>query len=108
MSKLISLDFSPEDLQTIQDMAACNFSPSQIALQLGVKRQTFLSIYNDKESEVREAYEAGVLGTTLAIMTKQKELAESGNITATQIFLKEKDRIEFENIKRKTFFGDDA
>lgn len=108
MTKLISLELSPDDLDTVQSMAACNFSPGQIALQLGIKKQTFLAVYNDPVSEVREAYEAGVLSTTLEIMSKQKELAESGNITAAQIFLKEADKINFENIKRKTFFGDDA
>jgi len=108
VSNLIPISVSFEDMETIKNMAACNFSPSQIALQLGIKRQVFLSLYNDKESDVRQAYDAGVLGTTLAIMEKQKELAESGNITAAQIFLKEADKIEFENIKRKTFFGDEA
>ncbi len=108
MNSLITLSLSPEDLETIKEMAACNFSPGQIALQLGVKRQAFLSIFNDKESDIRQSYDAGKLGTTFAIMSKQKELAESGNITAAQIFLKEADRIEFENIKRKTFFGNEA
>lgn len=108
MSDLISFNVSPDNLETIQSMAACNFSASQIALQLGVKKQYFLKVWNDKESEVREAYDAGVLQTKLSIMGKQKELAEGGNITAAQIFLKEADKIEFENIKRKVFFGDEA
>lgn len=106
MNKLATIQLDDETLATIMNMAACNFSPGEIALQLGVKKSLFLKLFNDSDGEIREAYNAGKLSTTLAIMDKQKELAESGNITAAQIFLKESDRIEFENIKRKTFFGE--
>lgn len=94
-----------EILNTIQDMAACNFSPGEIALQLGVKKALYLKFHNDLNSDIRQAYDAGKLKTTLAIMGKQKELAESGNITAAQIFLKESERIEIENKKNHCFFG---
>jgi hypothetical protein len=99
-----SIFISEEDLATIQNMAACNYGPSEIALQLGVKKKSFLALFHEQESEVRQAYDSGKLSTTFAIMGKQKELAEGGNITAAQIFLKESERIEFENWKRKIFF----
>lgn len=107
MSNYLPIIISDDDLATIQNMSACNFSPGQIALQIGVDKKAFLQLYNNKASDVREAYEAGKLATTFAIMNKQKELAEGGNITAAQIFLKESERVDFENIKKRAYFGED-
>lgn len=107
MSNYLPIHISDEDLDTIQNMAACNFAPSDIALQIGVDKKPFLQLFANKESDVRQAYDAGKLKTTLAIMSKQKELAESGNITAAQIFLKESERIDFENLKKLVYFGED-
>ena len=76
-------------------------------MQIGVDKKSFLQLFANKESDVRQAYDAGKLNTTLAVMSKQKELAESGNITAAQIFIKESERIEFENLKNRVYFGED-
>ena len=107
MSNYLPIHISDEDLDTIQNMAACNFAPSDIALQLNVDKKSFLVLFNNKESDVRQSYDAGKLSTTFAIMSKQKELAEGGNITAAQIFLKESEKIEFENLKKLVYFGED-
>ena len=106
MSEYLPIIISDEDLNVIQNMAACNFAPSEIALQIGVDKKAFLQLYHKKESDVCLAYEAGKLKTTFDIMNKQKELAEGGNITAAQIFLKESERIEVENIKKRVYFGE--
>lgn len=106
MSEYLPIPISDEDLNVIQNMAACNFAPSEIALQIGVDKKAFLQLYQKKESDVRQAYDAGKLKTTFDIMNKQKELAEGGNITAAQIFLKESERIEVENIKKRVYFGE--
>lgn len=106
MSEYLPIVISDEDLNVIQNMAACNFAPSEIALQIGVDKKAFLQLYQKKESDVRQAYDAGKLKTTFDIMNKQKELAEGGNITAAQIFLKESERIEVENIKKRVYFGE--
>lgn len=103
----LPIHISDEDLETVFNMAACNYAPSDIALQLNVDRKSFLVLFNDKESDVRQSYDAGKLSTTFAIMSKQKELAEGGNITAAQIFLKESEKIEFENLKKLVYFGED-
>ena len=107
MDKLLPIHISDEDLETVFNMSACNYAPSDIALQLGVDKKSFLALFNDKESDVRQSYDAGKLSTNFAIMGKQKELAEGGNITAAQIFLKESERIEFENLKKLVYFGED-
>jgi hypothetical protein len=105
--KGLPIHISDEDLETVFNMAACNYAPSDIALQLGVDKKSFLALFNNKESDVRQSYDAGKLSTNFAIMGKQKELAEGGNITAAQIFLKESERIEFENLKKLVYFGED-
>ena len=105
MSKFLPIHISEEDLGTIHNMAACNYAPSDIALQLGVDKKSFLVLFNNKESDVRQSYDAGKLSTTFSIMSKQKELAEGGNITAAQIFLRESERIDIENIKNRLLFG---
>ena len=107
MNNLLPVHLDESEIQTIQDMAACNFAPGEIALQLCMDKKIFLQHFNDKESEVRQAYDAGKLATTFAIMTKQKEHAEGGNITAAQIFMKESERLEFENLKKLVYFGED-
>lgn len=107
MDKLLPIHISDENLETVFNMAACNYAPSDIALQLGVDKKSFLVLFNNKESDVRQSYDAGKLSTTFAIMSKQKELAEGGNITAAQIFLKESEKIEFENLKKLVYFGED-
>ncbi len=107
MSNLLPIHLDENEILTVMNMAACNFAPSEIALQLCVDKKAFLHYFNDKDSEVRQAYDAGKLQTNLAIMSKQKELAESGNITAAQIFLKESEKIEFENLKNHVYFGED-
>jgi len=101
----LPIHISDEDLETVFNMAACNYAPSDIALHLGVDKKLFLALYNNKESDVCQSYNAGKLSTNLAIMSKQKELAEGGNITAAQIFLRESERIEVENIKNRLLFG---
>lgn len=105
--KLLPIHISDENLETVFNMAACNYAPSDIALQLNVDKKSFLVLFNNKESDVRQSYDAGKLSTTFAIMSKQKELAEGGNITAAQIFLKESEKIEFENLKKLVYFGED-
>lgn len=105
--KLLPIHISDENLETVFNMAACNYAPSDIALQLNVDKKSFLVLFNNKESDVRQSYDAGKLSTTFAIMSKQKEHAEGGNITAAQIFMKESERIEFENLKKLVYFGED-
>jgi|GEM_PF-1114056 len=106
---LIELKFSDEEITQVMDLAACNYSPEKVAMQLDMDKKAFLAIWYNKESEVRMAYEAGKLKATFMIMNKQRELAESGNITAAQIFLKESDKIEKAAIRDRILYqGIDA
>ena len=102
------LDFlTEEETKTIMDMAACSFTTTSIAKALGYSHKDFLKQWLDKRSVVREAYDAGKLLADFQVINKQRELAESGNITAAQIFLKETKEREIANIRDK-ILKDDA
>ena len=99
---------SDDEIQTIEDLAAVNYSPEKIALYLQVDKRAFLEVWYDHDSEVRMAYDKGQLQSEFLINQKQLELAKSGNITAAQIFLKEAERIKIENIRNRILFGDET
>jgi hypothetical protein len=103
----LELKFSEEEMTSIEDLAACNYSPEKIALYLDVDKKAFLQTWNNAESYVRKAYDRGKLVAEFSINQKQKELAVSGNITAAQIFLKESKENEINNIRNRILFGDD-
>ena len=105
--KLLDLKFSEEEYTAIYDMAGCNYSPEKVAMNLEVDKKAFLQLWYDKNSEVRKQYDRGILIAEFNINNKQKELAEKGNITAAQIFLKEAEKNEVNNIRNRILFGDD-
>lgn len=96
-----------EEIDTIIAMASCNFTVVNIAKALGYKPEVFLKEWMDKRSSVREAYDQGKLLVDFNVLNKQRELAESGNITAAQIFLKETRERQIANIRDK-ILKDDA
>ena len=103
----LPLKFSEEEYTAIHDLAGCNYSVEKIALYLEVDKKAFLQLWFDKDSEVRRHYDRGQLLAEFNINNKQKELAEKGNITAAQIFLKEAESTKIENIRNRILFGDD-
>jgi hypothetical protein len=105
--KLLDLKFSEEEFTALEDLAGCNYSPEKIALYLDVDKSAFMRLWYQKESTVRMAYERGKLVSEFNINNKQKELANAGNITAAQIFLKEAEKNEVNNIRNRILFGDD-
>jgi hypothetical protein len=90
-----------EDIATIENMAGCNYAPSDIAIYLGTNVGYFLKEYNTEGSVIQQAYYRGRLIAQYEINNKQRELAMTGNITATQIFLKESKELEAVNIRNK-------
>lgn len=106
MTKLLDLKFSDEEVTQVMDLAACNYSPELCAVHLDVDKEAFLQLWRNPESDIRQAYDAGKLKSTFNIMDQQRTLAESGNITAAQIFLKESKEIEIDNIRKQCLFGE--
>lgn len=105
--KRLELRFSEEELTTIEDLSGCNYSPERIALYLDVDNKDFMSLWYQKESEVRQRYDRGQLVSEFLVNQKQHELAKAGNITAAQTFLKEAEKNEVRNLRNKILFGDD-
>ena len=103
--ELLDLKFSEEEYTAIHDLAGCNYSPEKIAVYLEVDKKAFMRLWYDKDSEVRKHYDRGILIAEFNINNKQKELAEKGNITAAQIFLKQAEKNEVNNIRNQCLFG---
>ena len=99
--------FSDEELTAIEHLAGCNYGPAEIALYLEIDKKRFLESYNILESQIRTAYDRGKLVTKFELMNKQRELGKGGNITSTQIFLKEQADIEIINSRNFCLFGDE-
>lgn len=101
------LRFSDEELQHIEDLAGCNYSPEKIALYLDVNKKEFMKLWYKKDSVVRISYERGRLQAEYEVNKQQKLLAQAGNITAAQIFLKESKEQEAKNNLYNILFGSD-
>lgn len=99
-----NFNVTEEDLQTIEDLAGVGYSPEKIAKYLSVEKEVFLKVWYVVGSYVREAYDRGRLKSEFLVLSQQKELAAGGNITAAQMFLKEKEKQEIENIRRQCLF----
>lgn len=85
----------------IEKMASTNYSISQIAMYLGVNKKVLKTEWENHESEVRYHYDRGILVSQYEINEKLLNDAKSGNITAAQIFDKNRDKLIFENHKNR-------
>lgn len=109
MSNLIlfeTLKFSEEEFEAIEKLSGCNYPPEKIALYLQVDEKLFMDLYQDIKSDVRRHYDRGKLVADFEVNSKQQELAMAGNITAAQIYLKEKEKNEIENIRKKCLYNE--
>lgn len=95
-------ELSEEEI--IEKLAGCNYGPSDIALYLGVKRKEFMEKWNDTESTIRYHYDRGRLLARVNVNQKLLDNAASGNITAAQIYEKNRRAIEVENLRNQIFF----
>lgn len=103
--KYLPLILSEEEITAVEDLAATGYSPEKIALYLSCDKGQFLQEWYDHESDIREAYNRGKLKSEFLVALKQKEMAEAGNITAAQIFLKLQNETEITNIRNQVLFG---
>ena len=93
-----------QSLEEIQELAARNFGPSEIALKLGVDRAGFLRIWRDSDSLIRRSYESGRLQVKENQMIALNDQVEEGNNTAIQIQARLIEEADFE-AKKKEIFG---
>ena len=95
--------FSEEE--TIEQLAGCNYSPRDIAIYLSKDVNEFLAEFKDLESEIRLHYDRGRLIADFEINEKLLTNAKAGNITAAQVFEKNRDRVQTENLKNQIYFA---
>ena len=100
---VIELKLSQEEYETIENLAACNYSPKNCAVYLDCDVKEFLYQYNKPESLVRFHYDKGVLNASFEVDNKLLENAKSGNITAAQEIQKAQQLISSENHKMRIY-----
>ncbi|UOB16582.1 hypothetical protein [Abyssalbus ytuae] len=100
----IAENITPSDFETIETMASQNYAPSDIALALGFDKKSFMHIWRDQNSQIRQFYEKGRLDIELKKTEKLLEKIEEGSITAIQQHDKKSEERRFEDIKQ-TIFG---
>jgi len=96
---------SQEELEELEDYAACNYRPQQIAKVMGYDKSAFMQAWLDKANLVRHHYDKGRLEADFMINQKALETAKAGNLTAMQIWQKNKDAVHVENLKEQILFG---
>ena len=92
-----------ELLEQIEELAAQNYGPTDICFKLNQDKRSFLRLWRDTKSQVREAYERGRMEIEITKRQKLNEDIESGSITAIQIHDKRAEEQRFEDIKREIF-----
>lgn len=99
------LRVSQEELEMIEDYAACNYSPQQIAKVMGYEKEDFMASWKNPDHLIRHHYDKGQLEAEFVINHKALETAKAGNLTAMQIWEKNRERVRVENIKSQILFG---
>ncbi len=99
------IPLTPEDYENIEQLSAANYSPRRIALYLQKNENFFVELWKDKTHKIRHHYERGQLIADYEINEKLLENAKKGNITAAQIFEKNKDANKVENLKEQMLYG---
>ncbi|WP_372744287.1 hypothetical protein [Lutibacter sp.] len=100
------LKLSQEQYEQIEDMAACNYAPTQIAIYLDCDQKEFLRQYHKPDSLVRFHYNKGILTAQFEIDEKLLQNAKTGNITASQEHKKAQEKRLFENQKLRILNGE--
>tara|TARA_R110002049_G_scaffold294507_2_gene481160 strand:+ start:2374 stop:2679 length:306 start_codon:yes stop_codon:yes gene_type:complete len=99
------MKLSQEEYEQIEDLSAANYGVDKIALYLSQDKAEFRREWEKEGSLVRHHYDRGQLVADFEINQKLLENARSGNITAAQIFEKNRERVQVENLKEQIYFG---
>ena len=99
------LRLSQEDLEQIEDYAACNYSPEQIAKCMDFAKADFMAAWYNHEHPVRFHYDKGQVQADFEINQKALQTAKAGNLTAMQIYQKNRETVKLENLKQQILFG---
>jgi hypothetical protein len=92
--------------QTIERLAAVNYSFDEMAIYIGMKKSAFRHEASTVDSVIWTAIQKGRLQAEFEINDKLSQNARSGNITAAQIVQKIKQEKHVENLKSTIFYGE--
>lgn len=95
------LQLSEEQYLQIEQLAALNYGPREIAIYLGVNVKVFRNEFNNADTKIHYHYARGVLKATAEVDMKLLDNATSGNITATQEYKKASEKRAFQNHKMR-------
>lgn len=93
------------DLEQIEELAACNYTPAQMAVFLDVDKKEFTTAFYNENHEVHRAVMRGKLSADIEINQKLLANAKAGNITAIQIYQNNRESKELKTYKEKLFYG---
>src|SRR5690606_14811949 len=85
--------------ETIERLAAVNYSFDQMAIYVGIDKRKFRKEANTEDSAIWLAIQRGRLKTQFEIDDKLAQNAKAGNITAAQIYKKSVEDKNIENLK---------
>lgn len=98
------LMLSDEQFETIEGLAALNYTPAEMAIYLELDYSKFKNAIGKENSKIAFHITAGKLRRQFLVADKLRLNAESGNITAAQELRKHDRQKEVESIKRKIMF----
>lgn len=99
-----SLKLSDEELETISDLAALNYTLSQMAMYLDIDVTNFAIAAREPNSAVQHYIDKGQLQAEFEVNQKLLESAKGGNLTAGMMLEKIRDRNIIEQIKSRILF----
>lgn len=95
------MNFSEEQIQQIEDLAGCNYSPEKIALYFDCDEAEFMREWNDKSSVLRHHYDRGILIAQAEMDIANLASAKTGSITAIQMHKKDAYYQKIDNFKKE-------
>lgn len=104
-NKLEDVLSDPDNVQQIEDFAALNYSPRKIARYFNIHATSFLSEWKKPNSNLRRAYDRGILSVQAEIDSKVLNAAKEGKVTAIQIWEKTMRKNKIEAVREALLNG---
>ncbi len=98
------MQLSPEQYNDIEQLAAINYSISQISMYLDIDYNQFHQAFNEPDSPIRYHYDRGKLITQAEIDKANLKRAKDGNMTSIQQWKKDANFQNLENLKKQVFY----
>lgn len=90
------MEFTEEDLQEIEEMAALLFSPEDIAQVIGIPQNEIVECLINPEHPVSMAFSKGSLQTEVELRRSILKLAKQGSSPAQTLSIKLRDELKMQ------------